>query len=605
MGDSRKEFKIWIKTKADLLGYTKLAQAIDKVKRKTNAFIDNHLMGFKRAVGATKLLGDATRKVAAATARMGSKMFGVLSKLTGKIGLVSAAFLGIGSALAHFSLKAAGDIEMLKAQLGAVLPTAEAVKKAFKESMDFSVKTPFTPAEIVQTRIALEGVGIAGAEAVKSISEAAAALDRNLLDVASAVKSLETEPLRNLGIALKRQGDSFVFSFKNKMGDAMKVSAKSFADAQQKLLGIFDTKFKGGVEKMAQTFKGLKSTLAGVRQLFFAELGNGFLPQAKQIVQDIIDLLNKGIDSGKIKALGEAIGKKVQQIRNFVVEIASGINSVQDLKVLAETIGDWLKAKLIEGGHEVAAYLSEKAPIIGDIIGRAVIAGIKGGPKERESERRASQDVYGTESPGFWQSMNPLKWGEFYSSTKQHSQGMTRRDALRAEGERARAQVDISPESATDFWSIYERNQYEADKAAAIADVLNMAASGMSIEEIDGVIRSWKLNAEEIGVLMDALVDSADSATEATAAAEESAKASDEMQQATAKSLDATTASHTALKTTMEQATVAAQKTTQVAERSTQMLGQSVAQTEQLRADQAILQMRLDNLEFQIAAMKV
>ena len=187
------------------------------------------------------------------------------------------------------SVGAAGDYEMFNQQLRTVIATKKDADRAFAESIEFSVRTPFTPDDIVRTRVELEAVGVRGSAAVEKVASAAAAMNREMSDVASAVKSMETEPLRRLGIRLQREGDEFIFQFRDKVGQAQRIAATGFEEAQAALLSIFETKYSGGLERMSITWQGLISTLKGAVKDLRAEFGAGFLDQSKLIVNDLIE----------------------------------------------------------------------------------------------------------------------------------------------------------------------------------------------------------------------------------------------------------------------------------------------------------------------------
>lgn len=288
-------------------------------------------------------------------------------------------------ALGAASIKAAANYETFRQQLRTVIATKKDADEAFSESIEFSVRTPFTPEEIISTRIALEGVGVKGAAAVQSVAEAAGALNRNILEVASAVKSMETEPLRNLGIIMAQESGRFVFNFQNAIGQMVKLAVEGRQKAQQALLGIFETKFGGGIERMSLTYSGLVSTLQGAVQALRAEFGAGILDQVKLTIKDLID----GSEAlmGNARKAGEFLGQKLADAR---VELLAGFDVA--LKV-AEQIGKAMSQpggvgtvilQAMKLGVQLLAegiYLAFKSSIalwktIGTILGQGVLDAI-------------------------------------------------------------------------------------------------------------------------------------------------------------------------------------------------------------------------------------
>lgn len=310
----------------------------------------------------------------------------ILKPLTAIVGVaaaVKATLLATGVA----AVKTAGDFEMLRQQLQTALGSKALADKAFRESLALASKSPFSAKEIVQVRSELEAVGVKGTRAVKSVAEAAAAMGRQIGDVAAAVKSLETEPLRRLGIQLNREGDEFVFRFRDRMGEAQRVVIRGFEEAQKALLGIFDEKFEGGIGRMSMTLKGLLSNLGDALDAIRSAFGEGVLVQAKLIVNDMI----RGIETitEDARAAGVAFGKEIEKARinllagfdvamqiakeirqNMASEDGGGIGSVilEALKVGAKVLGDGI---LIAFKASVSLW-----KLIGTIIGEGVLQAV-------------------------------------------------------------------------------------------------------------------------------------------------------------------------------------------------------------------------------------
>lgn len=510
--------------------------------------------------------------------------------------LVSAGFVAIGAKITQWALTASGDMEMLQAQLETVMTSTEEAADALQESLNFSVKTPFKPDEIVQTRILLESVGVSGGEAVEAVAEAAGAMNRNITDVATAVMSMETEPLRRLGIGLTRNAGEFAFTFKNKLGEAVTATASSFEEAQGKVLDIFMEKFAGGVEKMAGTWDGLKSTLSGVKDLFFADLGDGFMPQAKQIVQDMIDLLNAGIDSGKIKEMGETIGQWIQKVRDDAVTVLEQIKSLDDVKTVLEVAAGWLKDKLIEGGTIVANKLAEVAPVIGSKISEAMGNYIAA---EKEGEKRASQEMFGTDAPSVF---SKAYWGldSDYNAATREQMGVVARENTGA------AQIEISDTSQQ---SLAERITAalteKADSQSREFDLTKVLASGPTAEQLDEVMAGVTLTGEQMEELFSYMDDLAESTEATTDSASETTKAAKETAEAAKTAADAATESNEQVKTAMEKSAEASYQVMEVAQQTQNQVAQVASASSALAGQLMATNQKIADLEGMVYSLMV
>ncbi|NLH44026.1 MAG: hypothetical protein GX448_19485 [Planctomycetes bacterium] len=286
---------------------------------------------------------------------------------------LKAATVAVGVA----SVGAAADYEMFNQQLRTVIRTREEADKAFSESIQFAVATPFTADDIIRTRIELESVGVRGSKAVRDVAEAAAAMDRNILDVARAVKSMEVEPIRNLGIMMDEL-------YARGVDDNFRKTTEGFRKAQEELLDIFEERFGGGVEKMALTYKGLVSTLRGEVKDLRATFGEGLLETSELFVHDIITGIGEFKDTAR--AAGVEFGKELAAARidllagfRVGLDIARDIGAAMQADGIGTVILDALKAgATILGEGLFTAFEASISlwKVIGTTIGEGVLQAI-------------------------------------------------------------------------------------------------------------------------------------------------------------------------------------------------------------------------------------
>jgi len=296
---------------------------------------------------------------------------GPLKLMIGVTASLKASMVALGAA----SIGAAGDYEMFRQQLLTVIRSKKDADRAFAESIEFSVKTPFTPDEIVETRLALESVGVRGGEAVERVAEAAAAMNRNVVDVARAVKSMEVEPIRNLGIMMDEL-------YKRGVAKDFRQSTEAFRDAQGTLMEIFEERFGGGIERMALTWQGLVSTLKGAVKDVRAEFGEGFLDESKLIVNDLIEA-SKGLKQYAGEA-GREFGDEMMRARAYVLagfdtamkmaeqikEVLKQDSGIGEVLLEAFRLGTTVLGKGIVTAFEVSLPLWKT---IGTILGQGVL----------------------------------------------------------------------------------------------------------------------------------------------------------------------------------------------------------------------------------------
>lgn len=274
---------------------------------------------------------------AALTGRTVGSTFRVMSSVAGAVfaplryaGIAALGLGGAFAAIAAKSLSAAGDVETLQMRLEGVTGSAETAKRLFEETSRMAGPTPFGADELIEARILLEGLGVSGAKALTSIIDAASIMGRQVPDVASILGSMETEPLRRMGIMLKTEGEKFEFEFRDRVGKTVKLAVEGRGKAQQELLKIFDLKFGGSAAKFAASWQGNMSTLKQMINRTFASFGKGLEPAAIGFVSAINAGLEKTIASGKLQEWGTAIADKIVVAFDYVRAVAEYLKGVFD-----------------------------------------------------------------------------------------------------------------------------------------------------------------------------------------------------------------------------------------------------------------------------------
>ena len=214
--------------------------------------------GIKRVTGATTGLFKAV---------------GLLSGVGGAAGIAA---LGVAT------IKQSFKFEALKLRLEAVTGSAQKARKIFGDVFGLFRKSPLLLEPLLNARILLEGIGVKGNAALKSVAEAAVAMGKDVVQVAQSVASLETEPLRRLGIEMRRVGEGGTLTFRDKMDRQIKLVGKSTEELRSQLLKVFSIRFGGFLGKAAMSGQGLFSTMVGNLQAAMAQVGDEFAGAVKK-----------------------------------------------------------------------------------------------------------------------------------------------------------------------------------------------------------------------------------------------------------------------------------------------------------------------------------
>lgn len=235
---------------------------------------------------------------------------------------LTAPLVGIGA----LAVDAAADFETLNATLDTVFKGNEAAAKAaFDQITEFTSKTPFQLEEVAGGFIKLKNLGLdPGIDSLRSYGNTASALGKTLDQFIEAVADAsvnEFERLKEFGIKAKQQGDDVAFTFQG----VTTVVAKNAEEIQAYLQDIGNTTFAGGIEKQANTFKGVISTLKDNFKLLLADFGQPILDILKPLSQTVSDLATR-------------FRELSPETKKFVVLLGGAAAAVGPLLALAGTI---------------------------------------------------------------------------------------------------------------------------------------------------------------------------------------------------------------------------------------------------------------------------
>jgi len=258
--------------------------------------------------------------------------FRFITRQVKKLSIAFAALIGL-------TARSSGSFEMLRLRLKTVTGSAKEADRIFNSLFKLSTKTPFDPKQLIETGILLRSFGQDGEDAVTSVAEASAATGRNIMDIASAIGSIETEPLRRLGIEVRRTGELAKITFRDKFGKELKTQAKGIDNIRKKLLEVFSEKFGGSLEEASKTLFGRISTLKGSVAAAFASIGDQLSPIFKALVTGLNDVVVKLTKNDTFKNLGQKFSDFAV---NFAAVVLTMTQSMDDFRLVVIALGNVL-----------------------------------------------------------------------------------------------------------------------------------------------------------------------------------------------------------------------------------------------------------------------
>lgn len=273
----------------------------------------------------------------------GGQVGNLLKKAKAAIPVIAGLFATSAVArLTSSALKVQGAFESVSKSIEIFTGSAKVANRLVQELEDFSVITPFTPEEVVQTTKTLLAFGSAESEVLE--------ITRQLGEV-SAASGTSIENLGYIYGQVKAQGFAYaqdLAQFINagvpifellaeQMGVAVsqvkalasegEVTADIVAKAFEKATGPVG-RFTGALEAQSQTIFGLQSTLEGARLALLRAFGERIQEPAKRLLKNTIDLVNQFRDFIAIPVSAKLEEERIQL--NLLVDKITDTNIEQE-----------------------------------------------------------------------------------------------------------------------------------------------------------------------------------------------------------------------------------------------------------------------------------
>ena len=273
-------------------------------------------------------------------------------------------FSGLGIA----AVKASFQFESLKLRMEAVTGSAKRAKKVFQEVFDLFIRSPLMLEPLLTARILLEGIGVRGSKAMHAIAGASAALGKDVKEVASAIASLETEPLRRMGIEIRRDAEKGIITFRDRYDKQIKFMGNSTDELRQQLLEVFDIKFGGFLGKAAMTGSGLQSTMLGTLKALAAQFGDAFLEPVKWAMRRINKVLIDALSDGTAFVFGSHIYDAFSGTITKIIALIKKGEFGKALLVVVKPLGAFLVAAMKDAARALQSALLNVAKIVGSAL---------------------------------------------------------------------------------------------------------------------------------------------------------------------------------------------------------------------------------------------
>ncbi|QTX33208.1 hypothetical protein KAR29_04755 [Aminithiophilus ramosus] len=166
-------------------------------------------------------------------------------------------------------LDAAKEAENYRTTLVAVMGDQRKAAETFRDINLWAAARPVDTSDAVASYVKLKAAAVANAEeGIRAIGDLATVMHRSMQDVAGALVSTETAPLRDLGILLDRTGENAVI----RSGHVRTEVGKDIDSIREGIIEVIERRFGGAMDKAADDWDGAVNTMRGIWTVFRQDL---------------------------------------------------------------------------------------------------------------------------------------------------------------------------------------------------------------------------------------------------------------------------------------------------------------------------------------------
>jgi phage tail tape-measure protein len=314
--------------------------------------------------------------------------------------LLAGGGLGVlGGFLTAGVIKTASKFEQFQVILENTEGSAAGAKKAMAWVQDFAQRTPYELDEVMRAFVQLKAYGIDPVNGtLESLGNAASGMGKDLMSAIEMIADAQTgefERIKEFGVKAKVAGDQVTFTYM-KAGKEIKKTAKNSAiDIQHALLGIFDERFKGMMDRQSLTVAGMWSNIQDAFTKFQKSIADaGIFDWVKGKLTVLLDKINELAKSGELQAWAEKISKWMERAGQKVWDFATKTDWVKlgsDLSEVGNAIMNVAKAvnflarnmNMLASGGTIGFKLMRLFQYIpgAAIPGAAILPSFFGGPR--------------------------------------------------------------------------------------------------------------------------------------------------------------------------------------------------------------------------------
>jgi hypothetical protein len=276
------------------------------------------------------------------------------------------------AAMAKSVVDVGSQFENMAATLEVMEGSAAKAEESLKWVQQFATTTPYDLAQVSQAFVRMRAYGIDPTTGLlRSVGDASSAMGKDLMSGVEAVADAmtgENERLKEFGIRASVAGDQITYAWTQNGQEMKRTVNKDASEIQAALMGIFDAKFAGSMEKASTTLTGILSNLGDQWTGFLKEVGDaGFYDWVKQQFRGLLDTFDQFRKDGTLAKVATAISDSLVRVGEELKGLFSGI-TIDDITAGINGVVNAAKG-LIEFGRNMVVAAKAIGEFVSEILG--------------------------------------------------------------------------------------------------------------------------------------------------------------------------------------------------------------------------------------------
>ncbi|WP_434361068.1 tape measure protein [Parasalinivibrio latis] len=272
----------------------------------------------------------------------------------------------------------AAQFETFQTILETTEGSSEKARQAMQWVSDFATKTPYELAEVNEAFVKLRAYGLDPTDGLlKTLGDTSSAMGKDLTQAVEAIADAvtgENERLKEFGIKGSTTGETITYEFTDKAGrqQFLSVDKNDRQAIRQALVGIFNDKYDGAMDRLSRTWGGMLSNLADQWTRFAGMvMSSGVFALMKSRLAEVLATINALADSGKLQTYADALATQLVRVIEGLwvfgqTFVSASRKVIHVASQIADMLGGWRPlliglSALMAGRFVLSLALSAKA----------------------------------------------------------------------------------------------------------------------------------------------------------------------------------------------------------------------------------------------------